>query len=234
MPVKNQDRPVDVVREEVIDQLIVNYAHEEISLAAFERRLDQALASDDPDELSELVADLELKADQSYADQKREELSLDLDYDYGATRDVEYAINFFGGSNRSGPWNVPKEIRLLNLFGGGEIDFTDARFTHPSVRIKMLTLFGGATIYVREDINTVSRITSIFGGTDNSAPSNRSSHAPVLVIEGLVMFGGTTIKIKRTIKEIFVDFADRIRGTQRSGSKKQGNGVTPLFKQDRQ
>ncbi len=237
MPVENQDRPIDVLREEVIDQLIVNYGHEELSLEAFERRLDQALASDDASELSELVADLELKPDESYADQKREELDLDLDYDYGVTRDVEYAINIFGGSNRSGPWNVPKEIRMLNLFGGGVIDFTEARFTHPSVRIKMLTLFGGASIYVREDINTVSKIISIFGGTDNSAPSSRSSHAPVVIVEGLVMFGGCKIKIKRTIKEIFVDFADRIRGIQRPSSNKsnkQGEGATPLFKQDRQ
>jgi hypothetical protein len=229
MPVENQDRPVDVLREEVIDQLIVNYAHEELSIEAFERRLDQALGSDEASELSELVADLELKADKSYTDQKREELGLDLDYDYGATRDVEYAINIFGGSNRSGAWNVPKEIRMLNLFGGGEIDFTDAKFTHSSVRIKMLTLFGGASIYVREDINTVSKIISIFGGTDNSAPSDRGSHAPVVVVQGLVMFGGAEIKIKRTVKEIFVDFANRVRSTQRPGSEESGTGATPLF-----
>lgn len=233
MPVKNQDRPINVVREEVIDQLIVNYGHEELSLEAFERRLDQALASDDASELSELVADLELKADKSYADQKREELDLVLDYDYGETRDVEYVIN----SSRRGQWDVPKEIRMFTLFGGSEVDFTEARFTHPSVHIRMLTLFGGAAIYVREDINTVVKVISIFGGTNNSAPSSRSSHAPVVVVEGLVMFGGANIKIKRTIKEIFVDFADRIRGIQRPGSNKsnkQGKGATPLFKQDRQ
>ena len=233
MTVENQDRPVGVVREEVIDQLIVNYAHEEISLEAFERRLDQALASDDTNELSKLVADLDLKADKNYADQKRDELTLDLDYDYGATSDVEYAINIFGGSNRSGQWNVPKEIRMLNLFGGGEIDFTDAKFTHPSVRIKMLTLFGGASIYVREDINTVCRTISIFGGTDNSAPSSRSSQAPVVIVEGLVMCGGVDIKIKRTSKEVFVELADRIRGIQRPNSKGQDKSVTPLFKRDR-
>jgi hypothetical protein len=237
MPVENQDRPIEVVREEVIDQLIVNYAHEELSLQAFERRLDDALASDDTNELSQLVADLELQADKSYADQKREELDLDLDYNYGGTREVEYAINIFGGSNRSGPWHVPKEIRMLNLFGGGEIDFAEATFTYPSVRIRILTLFGGASIYVREDINTVSKLIAIFGGTDNSAPVNRSSHAPVVIVEGLVLFGGTTIKIKRSIKEIFVDFADRIRGIKRPKSNQlnQGEmGATPLFRQDRQ
>jgi hypothetical protein len=47
------------------------------------------------------------------------------------------------------------------------------------------------------------------------------------------MFGGTEIKIKRSIKEVFVDFADRIRGIQRPKTNKQGKGPTPLFKQDR-
>lgn len=229
MTVENQDRPIDVLREEVIDQLIVNYGHEQLSLEAFERRLDQALASDNASELGNLVADLELEADKSYAEQKREELDLDLKYDYGATPDVEYVINIFSGSNRTGPWNVPKEIRMLNLFGGGDIDFTEARFTHPTVRIRILTLFGGANIYVREDINAVSKIVSIFGGSDNSAPSSQRSHAPVVIVQGLVLFGGTDIKIKRSIKEIFIDFADRIRGITRANS---GSDVTPLFKKN--
>ncbi len=228
---ENQDRPIDVVREEAIDRLIVNYGHGELSLEAFERRLDQALVSNSSSEISELVADLHLQADKGYADQKRAELA--LDYDYGAARDVEYMINVFGGSNRRGPWNVPKEIRMLNLFGGGEIDFTEAKFTHPSVRIKMLTLFGGASIYVREDLNTISKTISIFGGTDNSAPSNRGSDAPAVIVEGLVLFGGTSIEIKRTIKEIFVDFANRIRGIHRPSSshaEARESGATPLFR----
>jgi hypothetical protein len=120
------------------------------------------------------------------------------------------------------------------VFGGGEIDFTEAKFTHLSVRTRMLTLFGVAGIYAREDINTGSKIISIFGGTNNRAPSNRNSHAPVVIIGGLVMFGGADIKIKRSIKEMFVDFADRTRGIQRPRPNKQGKGATPLFKKDRQ
>ena len=243
MPVETHDRPVEVLREEVIDQLIVNYAHGELSLEAFERRLDDALATDANAELESLVADLERKADKDFQDQKREELDLKLQYDYGATPDVEYAINVFGGSNRSGPWNVPKEIRMLNLFGGGEIDFSEARFTHPSVRIRMVTLFGGASIYVREDINTVSKIVSIFGGSDNSAPSSNSSDAPFVIVEGLVMFGGASIEIKRSIRDIFVDFANRMRGIQKprqtpdaarpAESTALEEGVTPLFQNRR-
>jgi len=49
------------------------------------------------------------------------------------------------------------------------------------------------------------------GGIDNSAPSIASRQAPTLTIEGLVMFGGLDIKIKRTIKEKFVAFANQMK-----------------------
>ena len=37
MAVIIQDRPIEKLREEVIDQLIMNYSHGEISLEAFDR-----------------------------------------------------------------------------------------------------------------------------------------------------------------------------------------------------
>lgn len=47
MPIKTGDRPVKNVREEVIDQLVINYGHAEITLEAFERRLDIAMDTED-------------------------------------------------------------------------------------------------------------------------------------------------------------------------------------------
>ena len=235
MAIENQDRPIDLLREEVIDQLIVNYGHGVLSEDAFERRLDSAMASNNASDLSELVADLELEADKRYTEQKREELELDSDNYFGSAPDVEHAINIFGGSNRTGPWSVPREIRMLNLFGGGDIDFTQARFDHPTCTVRMLTLFGGANIYVREDINTVSKTISIFGGTENSAPASQKRNAPVVVVEGLVMFGGVNIEIKRTVKEKFVEFANFFRDLQQPMKNQSGKQqeATPLFGRDR-
>ena len=43
MSVKFEDRPLEKVREETIDQLVMNYGHGELSSEAFERRLDAAM-----------------------------------------------------------------------------------------------------------------------------------------------------------------------------------------------
>ena len=56
MSVILEDRPIEQVREETIDQLIVNYSHGVISAEAFERRLDQAMSSDNHQEIIDLVA----------------------------------------------------------------------------------------------------------------------------------------------------------------------------------
>ena len=64
MSVKIEDRPIEQVREQVIDQLIYNYSHGVISVEAFERRLDDAMAASDNKALMDLVEELTLNTDQ--------------------------------------------------------------------------------------------------------------------------------------------------------------------------
>jgi len=209
MAVILEDRPIETLREEVIDTLIYNYSHGVISNEAFERRLDQAMASQNHQEIVNLVADLEHTSDPEFSTQKERQFNIN----YAASNDDETdtIVNIFGGSGRSGQWTVPREIRIITIFGGADIDFTDAIFTTPTVTIKILCLFGGDNIYVPENVNVVSKAFCILGGIDNKAPSIASRQAPTLTIEGLVLFGGLDIKIKRTIKEKFVAFANQMK-----------------------
>ena len=209
MTVILEDRPIEKVREEVIDILIYNYSHGVISNEAFERRLDQAMASQNHQEIFKLAEDLEKTQDAEFNSQKEQKFNIN----YGASDNdqIDTIVNIFGGSGRSGQWTVPREIRIVTIFGGADIDFTDAIFTTPNVTIKILCLFGGDNIYVPENINVVSKAFCILGGIDNTAPSIASRQAPTLTIEGLVLFGGLDIKIKRTIKEKFVAFANQMK-----------------------
>lgn len=209
MAVILEDRPIEKVREEVIDTLIYNYSHGVISSEAFERRLDQAMASQSHQEINNLIADLEQTTDPEYNSQK--ERQFNINYAASDNNETETIVNILGGSGRSGQWTVPREIRILSILGGADIDFTDAIFTTPNVTIKILCLFGGDNIYVPENINVVSKAFCILGGIDNTAPSIASRQAPTLTIEGLVLFGGLDIKIKRTIKEKFVAFANQMK-----------------------
>ena len=211
MPVAPQDRPLNTVREETIDRLIVNYGHGKISLEAFERRLDQALDAKSADALVALTSDLELEVDKQYAQQKRAEFGVRTE-PVPYARDVSFMIHIFGGGNRSGAWTVPREIFMLNLFGGCEIDFSNAHFTSPVTRVRMLTLFGGAQFYVNENVNTQTHALCLFGGIHNAGPSNPDPSTPTVIVEGLVLFGGADIRVKRTLKERWLALAEQFRG----------------------
>ncbi len=209
MTIALEDRPTEVVREEVIDQLILNYSHGKLSEEAFERRLDQAMASDNNAQITKLAEDLEQIQDERYVASKKHDLG--VNYNSAPTRDNQNIVSIFGGSNLGGRWTLGKKIRSISIFGGSNIDLTDADFSRPQVTIEVFCLFGGDNIYVPENVNVVSNVFCIFGGIDNKAPSIADRNAPTITIEGVALFGGVNIKIKRTVKEKFVAFADKLK-----------------------
>jgi len=212
MPVNPQDQPIDSLREQTVDQLIMNYGHGRLSREAFERRLDEALDAQAADKLVELTKDLDLKADKDYSAQKKAELGIRVDPAAAVDgSEVETMVNIFGGTTRSGAWDVPREIKMINVFGGCELDFSNARFTAKTTRIMMFCMFGGASFRVREGMRTQSKAICIFGGIDNRAGSTLDPDAPTLIIEGIALFGGADIKIKKTPKQKFQEFANTLR-----------------------
>lgn len=205
------DTPLATLRAETVDRLILNYGHGKLSLEAFEHRLDLALDAQAHDALVALTRDLELAADDDYRERKDHELGMLADPT--SPRDVEHMVHFFGGSHRRGEWTVAKEIRMVNVFGGAELDFSEARFTAPVTRIKMVCIFGGATLYVPEGVEVRSNAACIFGGIDNRASSPASGLGPTIVVEGLMLFGGAKIAVKKTLKERLLGFANMLRST---------------------
>ena len=162
MPVDSLDKPIAKLREETIDQLILNYSHGELSLESFERRLDQALDAETHDALLTLTTDLDLVVDSAFMEQKKREFGFMSD-----SHDVmseEKIVSIFGNSKREGVWDVPKEIRVFSIFGNSILDFSEARFTSMTTHINVSSAFGNTIIYIPEDIKIVSYVSCVFGG----------------------------------------------------------------------
>jgi hypothetical protein len=186
----------------------MNYGHGTLSLEAFQRRLDEAFDATEQQTLVALTEDLDLEVDAGYVSSKREELGF---HQSDETQDIEYMVCIFGGSDRTGRWTAPKEIRVFALFGGGDIDFSEARFTSRITRVRIVCIFGGVDVFVPEGINTTVNTFCIFGGVTNKAPNSDAPEAPRLIVEGLVLFGGAVVKIRKTMRERLMDFADTLR-----------------------
>lgn len=209
MPVKVEDRPISSVRDQVVDVLIHNYSHGTISEDAFERRLDIAMESQSPHEVMQQIDDLHMPDDDQLKQQKRKHF--DVTYNPGAQAESEYIVNIFGGTDRKGQWIVPSQLTTMSIFGGSDIDMTDAIYTSKEVRIKSFCLFGGETIYVPPGARVISSAVCIFGGVDNKVSSLIDADGPVIRIQGLILFGGATIKVKTDFKRMFVNFANHMK-----------------------
>jgi hypothetical protein len=207
--VKIEDRPFDQVREEAIDQLIMNYSHGVLSAEAFERRLDLATDAKSHQELVDVVADLTLVPDSHY--QQQRERSFSPQYQAGNDTQHENIISVLSSNQHNGQWLVPAEIRIINILGSVELDFSEAIFQHQQVVIRVNNWIGSLDILVPEQVNVVSNMFNIVGSATNKAPSMGGRQAPKIVIEGYSILGSLDVKLKRTIKEKFSVFANQLR-----------------------
>lgn len=207
--VKLEDRPIEQVREETIDQLIVNYSHGVISAEAFERRLDQAMETDDHHEIVALVEDLPMEADTQY--DRFKDKSFSTNYDAHGHDENERVVSILSSSERSGQWPVPKQIDVYMLLGSAELDFTDAVFHHQTVRVKIIGGLSSLEIFVPEDVNVVCKTLEVLSSTDNSTANVRQRQAPTLVIEGWSVLSSLEVSVKRTMKEKFMSFANSLK-----------------------
>lgn len=209
MSVKLEDRPIEQVREEVIDALIFNYSHGVISAEAFERRLDKAMTAKCNVEIMALKSDLTLEVDEKYTAQK----GADFEISYAPQSSIE-TINLrtiLASNERSGRWEVPKTINVLDVLGKTKLDFTDAIFQHQTIEVNLNCVLGSVEIYIPEGVNVVCEAFCILGSIENKASSVSVKQAPTIRIKGKLWLGSTEISIKRTIKEKFLNFANELK-----------------------
>ena len=100
----------------------------------------------------------------------------------------------FGGTTRKGHWRVRKNIQAYALFGGQDLDMRDATFEAPVVEISGFWCFGGLDLKVPEGVEVRDQTMGIFGGTDIKHVDDPEPGAPVLVIKGVCLFGGVSVK----------------------------------------
>lgn len=103
------------------------------------------------------------------------------------------AVAIFSGFERRGEWVVAPELSATCIFGGGELDFTNARLTAPETVLTVVCLFGGLEITVPDDLAVRGEVIGIFGGSDIPSTSVPPG-APTLVIKGAAIFGGVSVK----------------------------------------
>jgi predicted membrane protein len=92
---------------------------------------------------------------------------------------------------------VGARINAFALFGGVEIDLTEALFERRELVVNATAIFGGVEIRVPENVTLRGSGTGIMGGYDVESAESADPDAPVVVVRGAAVFGGVEARAKR-------------------------------------
>jgi predicted membrane protein len=118
------------------------------------------------------------------------------------TEDIDYSkedfidsTSIFGGSKKIIISKKFKGGDLVNIFGGNELDLSQADFTGVAV-IEITTIFGGTKLLVPSNWSVKSEAVTLFGGIEDKRRMQTITENPekTLVLRGTVIFGGIDIK----------------------------------------
>jgi hypothetical protein len=189
-------RRAQETRERVIARLSDHFAHDDLDVDEFERRITVAQTSDNPADIEALLSDL--PGLEGTATKAVVPTVVSALVPQEQERNLETAYAIFGGIDRRGTWNVPRRMKIVALFGGANLDLREARFPPGVIDIEVSAVMGGINIVVPPGLAVQMHGSAIMGGFAdvNRAPGNPDPDAPLLRVHGLAMMGGVNIEMR--------------------------------------
>lgn len=186
-------RASDADRDQVANLLSTAYAEGRLTMEEHEERVGELMAAKTFDDLIPITRDLVVIGTPNplATPQPTNRFTIDTT---GQGPETDKMIAIFGGVTRTGKWRVRKQTKALALFGGIDLDLRDAIFEAPVLEISGFWCFGGLDIKVPEGIEVRDHTSGIFGGTDVSNIGDPAPGAPTLVIKGVSLFGGVSVR----------------------------------------
>jgi hypothetical protein len=189
--------PIEKLRDRVMDDLVRQYSLERVDLPEFERRSGLVSKAATRDELVAQVSDLpDLPGGRRAERPSAPPGSAGWRIGSENARPSDYAVAIFSGSDFKGVWQAPRSLTALCVFGGSSIDFRRAIVPEEGVAISCLCLFGGVDIIVPPGMRVRVRGVGIFGGFDRTENEVDDPNAPTIVVEGLALFGGVSVRVR--------------------------------------
>lgn len=191
-------RASEADRQQVATLLRAAHGEGRLTTAELDERLNAAQQAETFDDLVPLTRDLVLTdqvnqwsntpAAQQWSDQQ---VSVTPEATPNGP-DLIFAV--FGAASRKGVWTARRNISVLTLFGGTEIDLTRATFADNVCEISVFCLFGGVDIRVPDGVTVRNQTVAIFGGADVGKVAPPQPGAPTVIVKGIVGFGGVDVK----------------------------------------
>lgn len=192
-------RVSDKDRDQVIDLLGTAYAEGRLTHEEHTQRVEEATRARVFDDLIPLTRDLvpldaplPMNQPRTVPTQQPGARQLPVVDPHRANPASDNLIAIFGGNSRSGNWRVRSKINSFDMFGGNDLDLTEAVFESNEVVIEGAWIFGGDDIMVPAGVNVRNEVVGVFGGTDLKGIVG-DPNGPTIVLKGLALFGGVSV-----------------------------------------
>ncbi len=106
-------------------------------------------------------------------------------------------VSIFGGGSKVFHTDNFKGGTVVSIFGGSEINLTQCKLAEGENILDITAIFGGSTILVPSDWKVEVDVLPIFGGFGDNRrkdPNVVYGQNKILIVKGLVIFGGGEIK----------------------------------------
>ncbi|MEN8143478.1 MAG: DUF1707 domain-containing protein [Gemmatimonadota bacterium] len=192
-------RPTAVLgraREEIVRQLVAQYAGDNLTVEEFEARVDASYQATTQQQLEALTSDLPvLRSDRPVSSSAPATAIATVPAGSVSKRSVQLSV--FGGSRRQGAWRPGRHHLSFSVMGGSEIDFRAALLAPGETEVTILNVMGGTTVIVPPGLDVKSHGFALMGGFDGlDQQGDASPDAPRLKIRALALMGGITIEVR--------------------------------------
>ena len=183
-------RPIDQVRERVVEALSEHFARDHLSLDELETRLARVYSSTTPQEVDALLEGLPALTVGA-------PLPATADPDAPPPKLRERLVAILSGIVRRGLWRVPRNLRVVAVMGGVQLDLREAEFPPGVTEIRAFVFMGGLDVQVPPGVRLETDGVAILGGFEDRIDESGSAgrDAPIVRITGVAIMGGVSAQV---------------------------------------
>jgi hypothetical protein len=179
-------------RERTVELLVGHFAADRLTVDEFEQRVDLAHRATTVAELDRLTSDLLVREPLQPAGAAAAAPSAAQP----DARQLLFAL--LGGTERTGRWRPARQITVLTVMGGAELDFRDAQLGAGETEVFFFCMMGGAHVIVPPTLAVDASGIAIMGGFEHrdAATLPVDPRAPLLKLRGFCLMGGVDIETR--------------------------------------
>jgi hypothetical protein len=189
-------RASDADREQAAELLRRAAGEGRLTVDELDERLAEAFAARTRTDLERLVVDI-VVGGEARIPVGASATSLPVVPGEGGTK---WLISIMSGHDRRGHWRVGPKVINFNFWGGSEIDLNDAVLCAQQTEIRIISIMGGADVYVPEGLDVQVSDFSLMGGNGVQLGTERpAAGGPVVRLRLVSLMGGSNVRRGRKL-----------------------------------